>query len=179
MAFLTRLFWLQAWRPPGKLLGLQRFQRFPGDPALYAHLPHCHHLGAHPQSFVTEREDGQRPQRFQRSRECELTQTERHRLLSVGHWRASCFQGLEDENQERGQLLGAYSYDLDGAAVQTFAISVSALISNKDVALKKGQSGRALKSCSWTGGLWPTVPACGDPGDVQLGTSRLHLPVPH
>ncbi|XP_056904504.1 SUN domain-containing protein 1-like isoform X5 [Takifugu flavidus] len=31
--------------------------------------------------------------------------------------------GLDDENQERGQLLGAYTYDQDGDAVQTFTIT--------------------------------------------------------
>ncbi|XP_029703705.1 SUN domain-containing protein 1-like isoform X5 [Takifugu rubripes] len=31
--------------------------------------------------------------------------------------------GLDDENQERGQLLGAYTYDQDGEAVQTFTVT--------------------------------------------------------
>ncbi len=36
-----------------------------------------------------------------------------------------CFQGLDDESQERGTLLGTYSYDKDGDALQTFPVSVS------------------------------------------------------
>lgn len=36
-----------------------------------------------------------------------------------------CFQGLDEETQGRGQLLGAYTYERDGDAVQTFTISVS------------------------------------------------------
>uniref|UniRef100_H3CD45 SUN domain-containing protein n=1 Tax=Tetraodon nigroviridis TaxID=99883 RepID=H3CD45_TETNG len=31
--------------------------------------------------------------------------------------------GLDDENQERGHLLGVYTYDQDGDAVQTFTVS--------------------------------------------------------
>lgn len=36
-----------------------------------------------------------------------------------------CFQGLDDENQERGKLLGTYTYDEDGEALQTFPVTVS------------------------------------------------------
>lgn len=36
-----------------------------------------------------------------------------------------CFQGLDDESQEEGELLGTYTYDEDGEALQTFAVTVS------------------------------------------------------
>lgn len=49
-----------------------------------------------------------------------------------------CFQGLDDENQERGQLLGAYTYDQDGDAVQTFAVTVSNRDSCKHGTFKEG-----------------------------------------
>lgn len=36
-----------------------------------------------------------------------------------------CFQGLDDESQERGELLGTYTYDEDGEALQTYSVTVS------------------------------------------------------
>lgn len=36
-----------------------------------------------------------------------------------------CFQGLEDPSEENGQLLGSFTYEEDGEAVQTFAVTVS------------------------------------------------------
>lgn len=45
----------------------------------------------------------------------------------LGFCSAVCFcpQGLDDESQERGTLLGSYSYDQDGEALQTFSVAVS------------------------------------------------------
>lgn len=34
-------------------------------------------------------------------------------------------QGLDDEGQERGKLLGTYTYDEDGEALQTYPVTVS------------------------------------------------------
>ena len=36
-----------------------------------------------------------------------------------------CSQGLDDESQERGELLGTYTYDEDGEALQTYPVTVS------------------------------------------------------
>lgn len=36
-----------------------------------------------------------------------------------------CFQGLDNESQEGGELLGTYTYSVDGEALQTFTITVS------------------------------------------------------
>lgn len=36
-----------------------------------------------------------------------------------------CFQGLEDVSDEDGELLGMFTYQEDGEALQTFALSVS------------------------------------------------------
>lgn len=37
------------------------------------------------------------------------------------------FQGLHEESWERGKLLGTYTYDHDGDALQTFSVTVSCL----------------------------------------------------
>lgn len=110
-------------------MGLPRLQGFRGDPALHAHLPHRRHLGAHPQSFVPKREDAQRPPRLQHLRECRTDADGAAPPAFCCTLKASpAFQGLDDEKQERGRLLGAYTYDQDGDAVQTFVVSVSGSI---------------------------------------------------
>uniref|UniRef100_A0A3Q3A4F9 SUN domain-containing protein n=1 Tax=Kryptolebias marmoratus TaxID=37003 RepID=A0A3Q3A4F9_KRYMA len=35
-----------------------------------------------------------------------------------------CFQGLRDESQEEGKLLGSFTYEEDGEDLQTFSVSV-------------------------------------------------------
>lgn len=35
-----------------------------------------------------------------------------------------CVQGLDDENQEEGTLLGHYTYQEDGDSLQTFLVTV-------------------------------------------------------
>uniref|UniRef100_A0A3B5L092 SUN domain-containing protein n=1 Tax=Xiphophorus couchianus TaxID=32473 RepID=A0A3B5L092_9TELE len=40
------------------------------------------------------------------------------------------FQGLKDEDQDRGKLLGNYTYDEDGEDLQMFIISVSESLAN-------------------------------------------------
>ena len=37
------------------------------------------------------------------------------------------FQGLDDEYQEEGKLLGSYTYQEDGDALQTYPVTVSTL----------------------------------------------------
>lgn len=36
-----------------------------------------------------------------------------------------CFQGLENEYQEEGQLLGQFMFDQEGESLQTFPVPVS------------------------------------------------------
>ena len=122
-----RSFWsAAAWRPPGKLLGLQRFEGIPCYPSLHEDPPLRLLPGTHPQSSGSERDAAQRPPRLQRLRKNKLlrmarTCVDEERLIG----NRLCFQGLDDERQERGDLLGSYTYDQDGQAVQTFPIAVS------------------------------------------------------
>lgn len=39
----------------------------------------------------------------------------------------TCFQGLDDEYQEEGKLLGSYTYQDDEDALQTYPVTVSTL----------------------------------------------------
>lgn len=54
-----------------------------------------------------------------------------------------CFQGLDDESQERGKLLGTYTYDEDGEALQTYAVTVSNI--SADFSCMKNLKGKMAK----------------------------------
>lgn len=113
-----------ARHPPRELLGLQRLQWSGGDPFVHERRPHWLFTGAHPQSSGSEWESAQRSPRLQRLRKSRHTDhTEAGQRQNSHVWRL--FQGLQDEEEEEGQLLGTYLYDEDGDALQTYSVSVS------------------------------------------------------
>lgn len=109
-----------------ELLGIQRLQGLFGDPPLHEDLSHRLLPGTHSQSTSTKWDAAQRPPGVQRLCKSVPADGTNVFMKSFVLWTVYFVpQGLKDASEEKGKLLGVYTYNQDGDALQTFVVTVS------------------------------------------------------